>query len=248
MESRNVCFTLNNPTLDNIISFLNFNFKYLIFGFEKGKSGTDHLQGYMELWRGETFNYLAKHCCGGVHWEKRKGTKEQAINYCKKDDEYYEFGIIPEQGKRKDLTKIRDMILNGESMEKVANEHFGDFVRYHRGFEKFQEMTNKLIAESCDVTIWTGKSKIEMIDWIEDTFISSHYGDLDGYNGEDVVVFELNQPESLIYRLAKSIPISIKSGYLYKKVLPHNVVVYNPFLSKDEEYFDYITVKKSVQK
>lgn len=47
-KCRNWCFTLNNPTIDEIIEILDKNFKYCIFGFEIGKKGTEHLQGYIE--------------------------------------------------------------------------------------------------------------------------------------------------------------------------------------------------------
>ncbi len=80
-----VCFTLNNPS--DPIPFDVEKMDYLVYQKEVGRNGTPHFQGYCEF---KTKKRLAavKELLGGdsVHIERRMGTQEAAIRYCKKDD------------------------------------------------------------------------------------------------------------------------------------------------------------------
>lgn len=82
------CFTWNNYPEDGMSNCLiEFkNCKYIV-GREVGEQGTPHLQGYVEcskLIRPLEFFSLPK----GIHWEKRKGSREQNIAYCSKEGNY----------------------------------------------------------------------------------------------------------------------------------------------------------------
>ena len=79
------CFTLNNYTSENISSIkTNDKIKRYIFQEEVGESGTPHLQGYIEF--KDKVRPLSIFSSDRFHWEKRKGTKSEAINYCCKID------------------------------------------------------------------------------------------------------------------------------------------------------------------
>lgn len=81
------CFTLNNWTnedLQAISSIVPEKCKTCLIGSEIGESGTPHLQGYIELKvkaRPKSIFSNEK-----IHWEKCKGSKEQNIAYCSKDN------------------------------------------------------------------------------------------------------------------------------------------------------------------
>lgn len=99
MSYRNWCFTLNNyapidvmtlllsPTEEHRVSTPVVT--YICFGEEVGESGTPHLQGYLEL---KTKSRLAgvKKITGleKAHFEMRRGTQQQAVDYCKKDGKF----------------------------------------------------------------------------------------------------------------------------------------------------------------
>lgn len=106
---RNFCFTINNYTEEDITNLEGLDYKYLIFGKEKGKEGTPHLQGYCELNTQTVFSKIQKALNKRAHLEGRKGTAKQAIDYCKKDGEVTEYGEPRKQGKRGDLDNIREM-------------------------------------------------------------------------------------------------------------------------------------------
>jgi hypothetical protein len=107
---RNFCFTINNPEEEDERQLHKLNFKYLIYGVEFGKEETRHLQGYCVMNSGIRFETLKKQITR-AHIEKRKGTHEQASNYCKKDGVFKEFGEC-KQGERTDLDNIREMCIN----------------------------------------------------------------------------------------------------------------------------------------
>lgn len=168
---RNYCFTWNNhPPRDDVIKcFEPLDPQYVVFGYEVAPTtGTPHIQGYIEFKKAMTLNVLVRER-PGIHWEPRMGTAYQASFYCKKGGKYEEFGTPKAQGARTDLTAIREEIENGSSLLHVANNHFGDYLRYHRGIERYMyvhrmETMRDLIRSTLRVVyLWgptgTGKTR-----------------------------------------------------------------------------------------
>jgi len=62
-----------------------------IMGQEVGESGTHHIQGYVEF-KKKLRPLEMKDCPKEIHWEKRKGTKQQNLEYCSKDGKYESWG------------------------------------------------------------------------------------------------------------------------------------------------------------
>lgn len=93
-QSKYWVFTLNNWTEEQseIIesTFEQGGYKY-IWGEEVGESGTPHLQGYLEhekRFRPSQLKFGDGLKWNQIHWEKRRGTRKQAIEYCQKDGQY----------------------------------------------------------------------------------------------------------------------------------------------------------------
>lgn len=113
---RKWCFTLNNYNAEEekeMQDFIKEECEYGCFGYETGKCGTDHLQGYIRFKNPRVMPKINKR----IHWEVARGTDQQASEYCKKDGDYFEWGTISEgQGKRKDLEKIYEKLKQGKRM------------------------------------------------------------------------------------------------------------------------------------
>lgn len=107
MSYRNWCFTLNNyapidvmtlllsPTEEHRVSMPVVT--YIGFGEEVGANGTPHLQGYIELKTKSRMAALKKiQGLAKAHFEPRRGTQAQAVEYCKKDGKYSHAGQLKE--------------------------------------------------------------------------------------------------------------------------------------------------------
>lgn len=134
-SANSMCFTVNNYTDDDWnTDFSKWKCSYFICGREIGEEGTPHLQGYVEWNSSKNFTTVHKLFKGRGHWEKRKGTPEEASEYCKKDGNFKEIGKLSEQGKRSDLDEIGQMIIEKTPLIEIAKKHPGDFIRYNKGF------------------------------------------------------------------------------------------------------------------
>lgn len=135
---RNYCFTLNNYTNDEINGLVECGrYNYLIYGKEEGEGGTPHLQGYMELTNPMRITTL-KNINERIHWESRKGTQEQAITYCKKDDNWTEHGTKKSQGQRNDLDRVRQNALD-EGMRWVTSYCNAQQIKVAESFLTYNE-------------------------------------------------------------------------------------------------------------
>ncbi len=167
---RNYCFTLNNPhencSTENLLpagetgeepddSFHPYQYcvRYVVYQLEVGRDGTPHYQGYIEFYFARTiidirhqFDWFQS-----AHFEVRKGTQTQAIAYCTKEDTrvpgstLFIYGIPANQGARTDLEDckfILDASLTdaAEGLRNLSQDYYGNFLRYHKGFARYQEL------------------------------------------------------------------------------------------------------------
>jgi len=124
IRSKNWVFTLNNYTLEEefLLMFDMPPVTYIVFGYEVGEEGTKHLQGYFEVDYRIDMNVI-KQWPGyeRMHLESRRGSQQQAIDYCKKDDDWFECGekYKYNMGHRKDLDDARRIALEKGMREVV---------------------------------------------------------------------------------------------------------------------------------
>ena len=83
--TRGWCYTINNFTEEDRDGLRSLECVYNIFGYERGAEGTPHLQGYVHFKSHKTLKGVKK-MMPRAHLEPRKGTIDQAVDYCKKKD------------------------------------------------------------------------------------------------------------------------------------------------------------------
>lgn len=88
------CFTINNYTAEDAANLITLDYQYLVYGFEVGADGTRHIQGYIHYKQNQRFS-KAKKDLPRAHIECRKGSPQQAADYCKKDGNFIEDGTLP---------------------------------------------------------------------------------------------------------------------------------------------------------
>lgn len=138
LQSSNWCFTLNNYTDNDIerisVAAVKDNITYLIYGKEVGESGTPHLQGFVRFSSKKRVGGVKAVIGGDPHVEVARNPKA-AIEYCKKDGEYKEFGeFLLEQGKRNDIETIKKEIQEGNTDMNYFLENHSDFYMRGKGF------------------------------------------------------------------------------------------------------------------
>lgn len=127
---RHWVFTLNNYTDDDITKLRQTapKCKYLVYGKEVGDAGTPHLQGFVSFFSQRKATALHKWFSGRAYWKVARDLVTQSV-YCKKDGDFEEFGVSPnessaKQGRRNDLEALRDAINQGESDRKKLRQAF----------------------------------------------------------------------------------------------------------------------------
>lgn len=182
--ARDWCFTSYDTK--ELLKFDKDNCRYIIYGREKcPTTGREHYQGFAifnrtcrmpkaKLWIGDN----------GAHLESRRGTRDEARDYCRKDGDLVEWGqydgVTKEELFKKPIPWIK--------------EHYPEFYcRYHRGLEKLQANKGEKWRK-VDVTIlWgeTGTGKTRQVMEMDDVYkIDPPYTWWDGYEGESILLID----------------------------------------------------------
>lgn len=227
---RNFCFTLNNYTMKDFDLMCDLECDYIVFGYETGEEGTEHIQGYCELNKQLRLKNIKKYL-PRAHIEARKGSPLQASEYCKKEGNWTEGGIISNPGKRNDLVECKEMIDNGASLEEVADNYPRSFIQYQRGFRDYQNLKKTFDHKDCEVQVaMTG----EIYDYaIDGACLIDGVDDISEYEGEECMVIHYSH-RSAIEKLARGIPLKIKYGYELRTIKPRYVIAWMPFIGKED--------------
>lgn len=204
-QSKYWCFTVNNYTAadeEKIKSLVPDKASYLVYGRERGESGTPHLQGYLELPAKRRLR-VVKGLPGldRAHLEVRRGSNQEAADYCKKDGDWEELGELSQsrQGRRSDLERVKGLIDGGASMAMVAEECFSSFVRYGNGLRAYKLLKSnpKDLDDVCGLWVYgpPGIGKSHYCRQLADTankrlFIKPMNKWWDGYDGEEIVLLD----------------------------------------------------------
>lgn len=173
MSANNWVFTWNlpSPPLDATAAWdvalpdlAHPNIRYYIYSEEVGANGNYHIQGYLQLYESQRLSWLIK-LLPGAHFEKQRASNnEDARAYCAKvgDPTFvsgpYESGTFVSKGARSDLTIIKDKLKAGTPMLSIAEDHFGDWVRYHRAFTQYASMLKNTRNSFSGCTVLYGPS------------------------------------------------------------------------------------------
>lgn len=218
---RNFVFTINNHT-ESVITRLNdqdalkSRIDYMCVATEVGERGTPHLQGYFETSGPMSFAAVKKFLVltKEIHLESRRGTQQQAIEYCKKDEPQYatynhvktvyEWGLPksssrrPVQGTNK-ILGFKDVLLT-EGLQAVSNDPDCSFhlLKHAQAYLSINEAPRDSSLPLKVLWFWgptgTGKTRrayhectqADVIPYVK----TSGGRWFDGYDGESHVIFD----------------------------------------------------------
>lgn len=215
-RGRAFTFTINNDNFADLDILLKSSFRYLCFGFEVGKEGTPHIQGYIYLYSPKTIKSLSKNVLPRAHIEHSKGTAKDNAVYTSKEDDWYEFGERPQQGKMK-WEQIED-VMNDPTMNPHVYNQYNKMYRQLTLSKKKDHDRYLVLIPSCEQYTYAKKSRDEH--GYEVTFDYS----LDTYDGEDVIICPC-YGDAFIIEWVNGFPKKIKRGYELICVDPQVVYV-----------------------
>lgn len=230
IRSKRWCVTLNNYTeeeeamLQSLVSgkFVSF----VVYGREVGQEGTPHLQMYLETSGKMSLSSMKKiPGLSRAHLEKANGSLEQNRAYCTKEDrEPFVEGIPMKQGKRSDLVEIQDLLDSGVTCDEIADSHFSKWVVYRKSFIAYAARSIPDRSWKTHVSVLWGTTGTGKTRFVHDQIMDSTFwqpGDykwFDGYNGQDIVLFDDYRGEydlPMLLRLLDRYPLSlpVKGGF-----------------------------------
>lgn len=233
-QARHWVFTLNNYTDDDEERLCTLGEQrqsdcvYLVFGRETGESGTKHLQGYAAFSKRKALGTIKTIISPRAHLEPAQGNPTQASDYCKKDGDYEEFGVLPGgQGKRSDLMQVAKACKEGRSFRSIAEDHPAAVLRYGSGVLRLRQLYRPIRTTPPEIwVLWgkTGTGKTRRIwEYADTDEMWVHPGDrwFDGYDGHRAVLFDdfdggwfkLTYLLKLIDRYVFQVPV--KGGYTW---------------------------------
>jgi len=212
-KSVDFVFTLNNyndVTIGSINGYGESNCEYLVYQHERGESGTPHLQGFFRYKNRRSFravvNELQSRGLRGIHLEPRRGTIDQAIEYCTRESKrdvasnanIVEFGTRPVgSGTRTDIRSVIQAVKEGRTARELFDEHPEACVKYARGIERARFVFEKPRDFKTEIRWYyggtgTGKTRLACDEAGNDDVYWKPGGTKwwDGYEGQSNVVID----------------------------------------------------------
>lgn len=142
-RSRNFCFTINNfsECQEHEVFALAELARYVVCGREVGECGTPHLQGFVAFVNKKSLTQV-KELLPTAHIEPMRGTFQQAAEYCKKDNDFFESGELPLDAKERcaNAANERWQAAKEGRFEDLAPEHIKVYEYIYSKFRKVPEI------------------------------------------------------------------------------------------------------------
>jgi len=170
----------------------------------------------------------------------RKGTAQEAADYCKKDGLWIEHGTMSNQGARTDLAEALNSCVTLAEFVKNYEELF---VRYHNGIKDAYSLRPKLPREPVIVEWWygptgTGKSHAAHEFYPKAFICGKCLNWFNGYNGHDTVIIDDFRKDMCSFawflRLTDKYPMDVPTKGGFVDWRPKRIVITCPRRPEEE--------------
>lgn len=242
-RGRSWIFTINNFQSDDLSRVAGIECEYIIYGIERGVSGTPHLQGFIHFTNAKSRSAVAR-LLPRAFLEKRRGSVDQAVEYCKKDGLFTERGTKPIDAETQRASAIAKA--HEKYREIIAHAKSGDFPWIELNHpHMWISRCNQLLSMRTRAPIildgdlqhewWVGKTGTGKSKLVWEIYPNHYQKQLnkwwDGYCGEEIVVIEEWSPKNEVSGSQLKIwadrypfPGQIKGGTL-QKIRPRKIIV-----------------------
>ena len=185
-------FIVKRPFFKSIECFREYlanleHYKYSIFQYEKGESGTPHFQGFIIFNSGKRFSTM-KLYFPFAHFEACRGTNAENREYCSKSETQisgpYEDGQFAEERSRTDITEFINLVQSGTSKYELSKLSSSLYLKERNKIDLIQSDVYENYSINCrdvDVTYiygppGAGKSTyVRRKIGLKDSFFVHHY-------------------------------------------------------------------------
>lgn len=193
-------------------------------------TGKKHYQGWVQFRNKKRMNGVKKlFNSRKIHVEACKGSEYSNDTYCMKDGDFGVWGHFVTQGCRTDLEDIKLRLDKEEDMKTIADEHFGDYLRYHKGMEAYRALVQKNNSKAfrkveVEVIVGTtglGKTR-EAMKHADYKIEGSKLQWWDGYEGEGCILIDEYDSQVSITEMLNlldgyQLRLPIKGGFVYAR-------------------------------
>lgn len=197
-RARRWVFTLNNYAEADEAAVAEIDCKYVVYGREKGASGTPHLQGFVVFAQPMRLG-ACKKLLPRAHWEVARGNNVEAATYCKKDGDVVERGQLPDDtgvaGGQMEQQRWKDSFAAAKrgAFEDIPEDIL---VRHYRTWKEIRKDYMDKPDDCADVTgVWfhgppgVGKSHRARAEY-PGAYLKMQNKWWDGYQNEDFVIID----------------------------------------------------------
>lgn len=211
-QSKYWLFTINNPSEnDSPAQWNEDEYQFIVYQYEIGEQGTTHIQGYIIFSRIKRLTGVKK-ISPRAHWETRKGTHQQCVQYCTKldtripDSEPIFLGKEPQdnrktskEGEVKPIDLAKQDLDIGKSLKDVSESHFSVWVRYYRAFAQYRMLHTKPRNFKTLCLVIYGATGSGKSSWCMEHFPNAYWKPKglsnsaswwDGYENQEVVIVD----------------------------------------------------------
>lgn len=173
--------------------------QYYVVGKEVGDEGTPHLQGYLYFRTQRSFASMKKKL-PGFHLEIRRGTHEQARDYCRKDGDFEEAGEEPEKcgGDKLSERIAKNQLLRSITIREAVDTGAIGILDVKRLKTARDILANENERKNAEDTrgVWiygepgAGKTHKARSQYGESFYVKAQNKWFDGYQGEKTIVLD----------------------------------------------------------
>uniref|UniRef100_UPI0040481752 hypothetical protein n=1 Tax=Polaribacter sp. TaxID=1920175 RepID=UPI0040481752 len=237
---RGYAFTINNYTDEDVALSKALNYTYIILGNEKGDEGTPHIQGFVYFKSPISFSSIKKKL-PRAHIEITKGTVQQNIEYCSKQEVLFTDGTPPQvQGKRNDLESVKQAVMEQQSMEHIILNYPANYqtIKYAETIQKYLEKprTEKPTVEWYYGKTGTGKTRTAF-EKLPNAYFKDGTKWWNGYDQHENVIIDDFRPQQILFqellRLLDRYPHQVETKGGSRQFRATHIIITSPLHPKD---------------
>lgn len=162
-------------------------------------TGREHFQGYIEL--NNAMTYTALQLYDGLntaHFEQRRGTPQQAEDYCSKEDTRVEgpwrHGERKRPGERTDVLALKESIDEGTNTAQLWQDHPVTMFRMHKAATTYKRTITPKRDWPMELIVYIGPSGTGKTRTAREAYPDAYWKPKgkwwDGYDGQETVVID----------------------------------------------------------